>query len=277
MIAGCAEGSIDTPNPDSGKVFTASFADEGATHTALTSDGLNLEWQSSDAIAINGQKYTVSSITGGTATFAAAGTAAEAVGGKYVAVYPNDAATYTDGALTKVTFPATQTVEAGNFDPAAALMYAESSDTDLKFRNLASILRFELKSEAEIKLKEIEIGAFDDDWNDILLYGDATVDATYPDNPVITMTDNAATGLTINTGADGTRLSSSTATSFNVCLPPAAYRSIFIILTDENDDEYCLDLEGDYTMQRGKVYTIKRTLSSDGECLRVECAGCVSI
>ena len=267
MFASCAKESIDTPNQESDKVFTASFADEGATRTALQSDGLKLEWQSSDAIAINGQKYAISSISGGTATFAAAGTAAEAVGGKYVSVYPNDAATFAEGALTKVTFPATQTVEAGNFDPAAALMYAESEDTDLKFKNLASILRFELKSEKEIKLKEIIIEANDDDNNEIPLYGDATVDATDADNPVVTMTSTGNNELTINTGADGTQLSSSTATSFSVCLPPAAYGNWEITFTDDDDQEYELYLEGDYTMQRGKVYTIKRTLSSDGGCL----------
>ena len=208
MFASCTKESIDTPNRESDKVFTASFADEGATRTALQSDGLSLQWQSSDAIAINGQKYTISNITGGIATFAAAGTAAEAVGGKYVSVYPNDAATYdTEGALTTVTFPATQTVEAGNFDPAAALMYAESEDTDLKFKNLASILRFELKSEAGIKLKKIEIGAYDSEYDEMYLYGTATVDASDVDNPVIAMTDDTATSLTINTGADGTQLS----------------------------------------------------------------------
>lgn len=142
-LAACSsEDNMTTGNePENNLVsmtFTASQEGEAGTRAGL--NGAKINWQSGDAISINGAQFTLVS-GGGTETGSFIGTTAEA--GKYTAVYP-----YTgkekyesDGGVSGVVLPSEQTAIAGSFDPKAALMMAVSENKTLEFKNAVGFVK----------------------------------------------------------------------------------------------------------------------------------------
>ena len=94
-------------------------------------------WSDNDAISISGATYTVNS-GAGTTTATFTGSGASQTGGKYKAYYP--ASIYNGG---NPTLPAVQRYVDGRIDNLP--MYAESSSTNLNFKNLCAVLNFLLK------------------------------------------------------------------------------------------------------------------------------------
>ena len=109
------------------------------TKTALgsTTNGVTaVNWLGNEKVSINGVEFTTTS-TGAKATFTTTKTF-DKTAAKFDAIYPASAGT----ALTAVTIPASQK---GTFAE-AAISVATSTTTSLNFKNLASIIKFQVPS-----------------------------------------------------------------------------------------------------------------------------------
>lgn len=146
-LVSCSKENIEN-NGVSGEasdiVFTAEFeqseggaAAQTKTELGTTTDGVTaVNWVGNEKVNINGVEFTTKS-TGAQATFTTTGSFNENAA-KFDAIYPSTAGT----ALTAVTIPAGQN---GTFAD-AAISVASSTNTSLKFKNLASIIKFQVPS-----------------------------------------------------------------------------------------------------------------------------------
>lgn len=124
--AGAPVGSIE---------FTAGF--EAETKTTLA-DGKTV-WVKGDEISINGLKF-VAQNDGASATFINDEVPTEPFKAPYVAIYP-----YTSGGKV----PSTQGAYVDNFDPKAVIEIAESDNHELSFKNVTSLLKFQVPTNCE--------------------------------------------------------------------------------------------------------------------------------
>ena len=130
-------GGVDVaPQPQGPSVlveFTASLGDED-TKTTLN-EGKTL-WLESDKISINGQVFKVKELVdgGASATFVNESELPAEFAAPYTALYPAN--------VTEV--PSTQTAYAGKFDPNAVLETATSNNEHLSFKNVTSLLKFQV-------------------------------------------------------------------------------------------------------------------------------------
>lgn len=145
-LAACSsEDNMTTGNePENNLVsmtFTASQEGEAGTRAGLSaSDKTKINWQSGDAISINGAQFSL--VSGeGTETGTFSGTTAEAT--KYTAVYPytGNEVYVSEGGVSGVVLPSEQTATAGSFDPKAALMMAVSENKTLAFKNAVGFVK----------------------------------------------------------------------------------------------------------------------------------------
>ena len=111
-------------------------------HTVLTNP--KTLWLETDEISINSVKFKVKELTNGgaSAVFVNAENLPDNFGAPYKAVYPY-------AAEGKITLPATQTAIAGHFPKNAVCAAAYSNDAVLKFKNVASVLMFQVAAECE--------------------------------------------------------------------------------------------------------------------------------
>jgi len=110
--------------------FTATIEASDATRTTYNTSTKKAEWVAyTDKINIGGAEYTANS-TGATTTFT--GTGAQKSGDVYKAYYP-----FSLVSGSTVTLPSTYTYSAGTFNMP---MYAESTDTQLSFKNICGLL-----------------------------------------------------------------------------------------------------------------------------------------
>ena len=144
--------------------FTATQESNVSTRTALTSER-NVIWKSGDAISVfdntnsgHNHKFILSSGDGNTTgSFTGEVEASSSLGDRYISVYP-----FTEGAelgkagelglyyVSDMMLPSTQTAIKDSFDPAAALMIAESSDKNqIDFKNVVSLVK--IKTEFDCK------------------------------------------------------------------------------------------------------------------------------
>ena len=129
-------GATEQPQPQEPSVvveFTASLGDE-STKTTL-SEGKTL-WLESDEISINGEVFKVKELFNGgsSAKFVNKNELSEGFAAPYTALYPAN--------VSEV--PSTQTAYAGTFDPAAVLETATSDNEFLSFKNVTSLLKFQV-------------------------------------------------------------------------------------------------------------------------------------
>ena len=104
-------------------------------------------WLGTDKISINGVAFKVKELINGgaSAIFVNEGDLPADFGAPYTAVYPHAAyADGGDGKITKITLPSTQTANAGHFPEDAVCAAAYSDDAVLKFKNVASVLMFQV-------------------------------------------------------------------------------------------------------------------------------------
>ena len=99
-------------------------------------------WLDTDKISINGVAFKVKELINGgaSATFVNVVDLPADFGAPYTAVYPYAAA----GDDKKITLPALQTAKAGDFPEDAVCAAAYSEDAVLKFKNVASVLMFQV-------------------------------------------------------------------------------------------------------------------------------------
>lgn len=177
LFAGCAKENITpTENPDNNSQkgditlsFSASQTGFGTKaiigETTTDAEGAKstpINWQSTDQISVfDGAKENCQFSTKGFSTEAPSCTFEGNVtllANDYTAVYPyTEGATISEGVISGISLPATQTAVEGSFDPSAALMAAKtvSGGRDLAFKNLVGYV----KVTTDFDCKQIELCA----------------------------------------------------------------------------------------------------------------------
>lgn len=107
-------------------------------------------WEVGDLVSINGANYSAKS-AGTTTTFEAEVSGVEAEGELYKAYFP--ANLYKEGTPT---LPTTQIYEEGKFNMP---MYAESTTTNLEFKNICAVLAIKITSDDIATLKSIKVAS----------------------------------------------------------------------------------------------------------------------
>lgn len=122
-------------------VFTAGVE----TKTTLVDNGdktYDIHWVNGDAIVVDGVTFTTED-DGAKAFFYTE--SAFTADNDYYAIYPASAGT----SFESITVPAVQTAKAGDFHAAAVVSVAKSATTSLDFKNVTSILKFQVPAPAE--------------------------------------------------------------------------------------------------------------------------------
>lgn len=136
-LAACTESA---PELETETIFTA-VSDGTTTKTALgekTGGKYPVIWSEGDCIIVNGvvsKPLTAEAAGSNTATF----TMGKTLTPPYTAIYPADALN-----SDLITIKSEQMPAAGNFDPATAIMAAQSESTGLRFRQLCAYLRIKV-------------------------------------------------------------------------------------------------------------------------------------
>lgn len=150
-------GGVDPQEPQAPSVtveFTASLGEE-ETKTTLDATNKKTLWVETDVISINGQKFTIKEIQeDGKAIFVNDAELPADFGAPFTAIYPYGS----DGKV-----PAEQDAVAGNFDPKAVIETATSENHSLSFKNVTSLLKFQVPTSAEFsdKITSVSITSTD--------------------------------------------------------------------------------------------------------------------
>lgn len=218
LFAGCAKENITpTENPDNSQKgditlsFSASqtgFGTKAAIgETTTDAEGAKstaINWQSTDQISVfDGANENCQFSTKGfnadapSCTFEGTVTAFAT---DYTAVYPyTEGATISEGVISGISLPATQTAVEDSFDPKAALMAAKTVDggRELAFKNLVGYV----KVTTDFECKQIELCAASKE----ALAGEGTI--TFTDGtPSFTLDQGAESTITLRPAGEGTTI-----------------------------------------------------------------------
>ena len=217
LFAGCAKENITpTENPDNNSQkgditlsFSASQTGFGtkAVIGATTTDtegakSTAINWQSTDKISVfDGAgancEFSINDFSAEATSCTFEGNVTE-LATDYTAVYPyTKGAIISEGVISGVTLPATQTAVAGSFDPKAALMAAKTVDgeRELAFQNLVGYV----KVTTDFDCKKIELCAASGE----KLAGAGTI--TFTDGtPSFTLDEGAESTITLLPAGEGT-------------------------------------------------------------------------
>lgn len=234
------EEDLKTP----GLVFTAT-TESSATKTALEEDSgnYNVAWRSGDEITIVdaaatpnvGVYSTDSNTTSADFTFASGKKASTA---PFKAWYP--ASIYNNGAPT---LPATQKYVEGNI--AGSPMFASSSTTSLKFKNLAGIICLNLSTGmADISVARIALSATQPMSGPI-----SNAESLSSETPVAATVSGSA-GVTLDCGA-GVAING-TPKPFYFAVPAGSYTGLAITVTTTGGAYQTFTLKADRTIVVGR-------------------------
>ena len=243
LLAGCAkDNNMKAPKDGEPVIFTATIAQ---TRTALTVEGTTgkLVWETGDEITINGVAYVATPDTGNPAmaTFAPKGAdEAEPVDGKYYAAY---GCTFDAEQLSGI-LPATQTYAAGSL-AGVAPMYAESSDIELTFKNICSLLEITLKGDAAVS--QISVSA-----SNLPMSGKFVIS----DGQTASVVAEGYAGVTLDCG--GAALSAD-GTSFYVAVPAGTYQSLKIKAVATDGRSWSITAPNAAEIGVGKIYPLNFT------------------
>ena len=188
-------------------VFTATMENGEGSRATFDSGNKCAAWEAGDQISINSKTYSAQE-AGATTTFKAVGEGA--TGETYVAYFPAD---LYNG--TTATLPAIQTYEEGEFKMP---MYAESTNTELAFKNLCAVLAVKVTSADIAKLKSIKVTS------DKKLNGSFTV----ADSKAVMGTDGTNTVVLESSSA---LTLTSEGTTFYIAIPAQEYKYLNIFLS----------------------------------------------
>ena len=147
FVACTSENNETVENGSNPKLMTfTATQDRGETGTkaALDEVGKTIKWEAKDEISVlygtANQEFTLTSGVGkNTATFQGSAVTSDT----YTAIYPycSSANLESDGIVSGITLPATQTATRNGFDKSAALMIAKSNNTSLSFLNAVGYVK----------------------------------------------------------------------------------------------------------------------------------------
>ena len=217
LFAGCAKENITpTENPDNNSQkgditlsFSASQTGFGTKavigETTTDTEGARstaINWQSTDQISVfdganENRQFSTKDFSADAPSCTFEGNVTK-LAIDYIAVYPyTESATISDGVISGISLPATQTAVAGSFDPKAALMAAKtvSGERELAFKNLVGYVRVA----TDFECKKIELCAASGE----KLAGAGTI--TFTDGtPSFTLDEGAESTITLLPAGDGT-------------------------------------------------------------------------
>ena len=192
LFAACSQkGSIAVDSPSSSKVFEATTA---STRTYV--DGLNVAWDTDDAISIfdktiDNQEYVYAGEAGATkGNFVAAPDNDEASGeavDKVYAAYPYASYNECLGDAMYLYFSPKQTFTPLSFAPGANIMVAQSDNNSLAFKNACGYLKLMLYGDSSSPVEEVDLYGK----NGELISGDANVYFSETGEPVVELDEES--------------------------------------------------------------------------------------
>ncbi len=254
LFCGCQKEEFRTDTVSEQEIFTAVIEDidPASTRTSLDGSG-NVLWKKGDEISIFAGstlnvEYKVSDESDGKTSAVmtkvssesfTAGTELEC----NVAYYPytscasiarsskdsESPVTYT---ISDISLPATQIYAEDSFGNGSFPMAAVTSSTEdknLKFKNILGGLKLQLKGSSKIKSVSVRGNAGE------ILCGSGSVTVSSTAVPAISLTDAAATTVTLDCGTEGVQLNAETATCFIISLPPMTMASGFTVTVRDTD------------------------------------------
>lgn len=261
-------------------VFTASF-ESSRTRTYIDEEN-KLHWTADDCISVfNGttgnQKYKFKGNTGdvdGDFEFVDGSESGLTLSKNY-ALYPYDAsAEMINTGTINAYLPSEQSYTANSFGLGANTMVAvtrSTSDKSLSFKNIGGFLKIPLCTEgATLNVKSVKLRGN----NNEKIAGKASIKSNYGEAPVVTMSEDALTEITLNCG-DGIVLSTdySNPTVFWFVLPPTTFTAGFTIevvlddggiLTKSTSNEIAIERNCIHPMEATYFFGFNITCSNGG-------------
>lgn len=250
-LASCQEQELIPEYESVPKDIYASIEDLNSTKTSMD-DNNNVLWSEGDQIvafmrSTLGVKYQIKErYVGSTAGEFSEVTVQDEDGDlksgheidHNVAVYPysdavwcmrNDSSTPAKSYKLNIVLPKTQVYAENSFADEAFPMVAVSANNRLTFRNICGGVKLQLKGEDKIKSIRFEglSGEFLSGKSSVIAYADGTA-------PVITMSDEASSSITLDCG-DGVQLDSEAPVTFIIAVPPMEFKSGMKITVTDTD------------------------------------------
>ena len=245
FVSGCVKNDLEEKplQPVSGRVFTASFESENAR--SYVEEGNLLRWNAGDQIALFdsntlNRQYQFDGETGDNAGTFSIVNAPFGTGNDlncHYALYPYASnVKITENGVITATLPAVQSYAENSFGLGANTMVAvtkDTKDTFLKFRNVGGFLKLQLYGE-NLTVKSITLTGN----NNEKLAGKATITPAYGQSPILAMSDDATTSITLDCG-EGVKIGTTaeTATAFWIVVPPTIFEEGLTITVTEIDGE----------------------------------------
>lgn len=266
FISGCSQEELQNDQPEllDGRVFTASF-DQDETRTYVE-NGTLLRWNAEDQISLFdgntlNRQYKFDGQTGDNAGTFSIVSKPFGTGNDldcHYAVYPyaSDVRITESGVITAA-LPAEQTYAENSFGLGANTMVAATKDIDdtfLKFWNVCGYLKLQLYGD-NVTVKSIILTGN----NNEKLAGKVSIVPVYGQEPVMTISDDATSSITLNCG-EGVRLGSSSenATDFWIVVPPTTFEGGFtIVLTDINGGVFAKSTSNEILIERNVIRPMK--------------------
>ena len=224
---------------------------EGDSKTVLNPAGAGIShilWAEGDrlAVSIDGSaKTSVFTLSEGAGTREAVFTGM-GKGDNYTAVYPAGIVTGWDGNGVYVNLPVEQKRETGSFGPGAYPM-AASGNSNLEFRNIASILKLSLKGK-----QTIQRIVFRPNEPGLGVSGHARISLATPYEPVLEMMPEAIDSVVLVTG--GVTLREDVPIDFYLVVPAQTYKGGFTVTIRSASDYMEQSYGADFTMRRSELH-----------------------
>lgn len=253
MTAGCVGNELDNGYHDSGNILTASIRqDETRTSMDEVSEGIYKPvWNSDDCIGVivNGVEKPVPYMLVEGAGTSVGKFAGEGKGKSYIAYYPYESVTGSDGKSLNVILPAEQEYKEGSFGSGAYPMVAVSSSSKMEFINVCSILKLSLKGKD--KISSIVFMANSEE---VKVAGEAIVDISSVSDQIIAFSSNASSEVILV--CDDILLNESDATDFYIVIPAQEYAGGFTVQINSPSGVMFKSTDEDIIMERSQVRAI---------------------
>lgn len=239
--------------------LTASFDEDTRTYVE---DSKYLRWHADDRLSVfygntANCQYKFNGQTGDNAGSFSHIASGDLITGNDIdriyAIYPYDSgATITDQGVISYSLPTVQSYASDSFGPDANSMVAVTggtTDTFLAFKNLCGYLKVKLYG--DIVVKKIELKGYAGE----KIAGAATITASYGVEPLVTMSDDATSTITLDCG-QGVEIGSSqsTATTFWLVVPPTVFnKGITLYITDIEGVVYGKSTQKCVTINRNAI------------------------
>lgn len=249
VLAGCtlepAERLLDSNAP----VFTASFAESGATRTQLADNQTSVLWSEGDEISVfDGNKANREYVAGGAGkttdfTLKGSGTVTEAQ--TWYALYPYNAQASFDGTKIQTSLPAEFTLPGpGTFADGMNIAVASSSSLSLPFKNVLGWIPVAIKGATGVT-KLVFKGNADENVAGALLINGSDLSASLADLSL-------SKTITLNVTRFEESVSKEEAKYYYIPVVPQAFHSGFSIIITKADGDYTYTYDKDVTFARGE-------------------------